>query len=210
MGKAGFRGRPNFRLSGGANAVSLARSLMIYSLKLETALFFVGLLLVVSHGLALMKPKVVKDWLRAFPRSPQTGLILLTAAGVWFFILVQVMDLGEFSNWRRTVLIGTPIAWYLTWKYVEEFLAVRALGMLVILAGEPLLEAAFLRPELSRLFLVTLVFIWIVFAMFWVGMPYTLRDQIAWLTRNEKRWQFAALAGVAYGVLLMILPLTYA
>lgn len=190
-------------------AVLFPASLMIYSLKLETALFLVGLLLVISHALALKKPQMVKDWLRAFPRSAKAGFVLITAAAIWFFILVKVMDLGEFSNWRRAVLIGTPIAWYLTWKYVDEFLAVRALGMLVILAGEPLLEAAFLRPEFSRLLLVTLVFVWIVFAMFWVGMPYTLRDQIRWLTSSEKRWRIAALAGIVYGAILMALPMTY-
>ena len=189
--------------------ILFSASLMIYSLKLETALFCVGFLLIVSHALALRKPRMVKDWLRAFPRSPKAGFILITATAAWFFILVQVMDLGEFSNWRRTVLIGTPIAWYLTWKYVDEFLAVRALGMLVLLAAEPLLEAAFLRPEISRLFLVTLVFVWIVFAMFWVGMPYTLRDQIGWVTGSEKRWRAAALAGIIYGALLVALPMIY-
>src|SRR5258708_21320390 len=107
---------------------------MIYSLKLETALYLIGLLLILAHGFALAKPRAVQEWLRAFPRSPQVGFILLTAAAIWFFILVEIMDLGEFSNWRRTVLIGTPIAWFLTWKYVDEFLAARALGILVLLA----------------------------------------------------------------------------
>jgi len=189
--------------------ILFSASLMIYSLKLETALFLVGLFLLISHGLALWKPQLVKDWLRAFPRSPKAGFILITAAAAWFFILVQVMDLGEFSNWRRTVLIGTPVAWYLTWRYVDEFLSVRALGMLVLLAAEPLLESAFLRPETSRLFLVTLVFVWIVFAMFWVGMPYTLRDQIGWVTGSEKRWRAAALGGIVYGALLAGLSMSY-
>jgi hypothetical protein len=189
--------------------ILFSASLMIYSLNLETALFLVGLLLVISHALALKKPQMVKGWLHAFPRSSKAGLILITAAALWFFVLVKVMDLGEFSNWRRTVLIGTPIAWYLTWKYVDEFLAVRALGMLVILAGEPLLESAFLQPQISRLFLVALVYVWIVFAMFWVGMPYTLRDQIGWVTGSEKRWRVAAMGGIIYGALLMALPMFY-
>jgi hypothetical protein len=196
-------------LSQWANAIFFCASLMIYSLKLETALFLVGLLLIISHALALWKPQMVKDWLRAFPRSPKAGFLLITAAAIWFFILVQVMDLGEFSNWRRTVLIGTPIAWYLTWKYVDEFLAVRALGMLVILAAEPLLESGFLSPEISAIFLKVLVYIWIVFGMFWVGMPYTLRDQIGWVTASEKRWRAAALAGVIYGTLLLAVPMVY-
>lgn len=183
---------------------------MIYSLKLETALIIVGLLLIAAHALALLKPQAVQGWLRAFPRSKRWGTILATAAALWFFILVWIMDLGEFSNWRQTVLIATPVAWLLTLKFVDEFLAVRAIGMLTLLAAEPLLEAAFLRPEQSRLFLVTLVYIWIVFAMFWVGMPYTLRDQIGWIIGNQKRWRAAAFAGLAYGALLLVLPLTFA
>ncbi len=185
-------------------------SLMIYSLKLETALVLVGLLLIAGHALALLKPAAVQAWLRAFPRSKNCGTALITIAAAWFFWLVWAMDLGEFSNWRQMVLIATPVAWLLTLKFVEEFLAVRALGMVTLLAAEPLLEAAFLRPEMSRLFLVSLVYLWIVFAMFWVGMPYTLRDQITWITGGQKRWRAATFAGLAYGALLLVLPLAFA
>ncbi len=183
---------------------------MIYSLKLETALILVGLLLIAGHALALLQPRATIAWLRALPRSRPLGFILLTIAAIWFFWLTRTMDLGEFSTWRTKVLIATPIVWFLTWKFVDEFLAARALGMLALLAAEPLLEAAFLRPELSRLFLVTLVYVWVSFALFWVGMPFTLRNQITWLTTSEKRWRCAAFAGLAYGALLLILPFTYA
>lgn len=181
---------------------------MIYSLKLETAFILVGVWLIVAHGLALFKPASVQSWLRTFPRSKNWGIALVSVAAIWFFFLVAKMDLGEFSNWRQTVLIATPIAWILTWKYVEEFLAVRALGMVVLLAAEPLLEAAFLRPEPAAQLLRVLVYVWIVFAMFWVGTPYTLRDQITWVTAAEKRWRALSLAGVVYGVLLIGLTLT--
>ena len=183
---------------------------MIYSLKLETALYLTGLLVLAAHALALFKGRAAQDWLRALPRSKPLGVVLLTLAAGWFFWLVWTMDLGEFSNWRTRVLVATPIAWWLAWKYVDEFLAARALGLLVLLGAEPLLEAAFLRPEMSRLFLVTLVYVWVALALFWVGMPYTLRDQIAWVTSGEKRWRSAAFAGLAYGALLLVLPLTFA
>jgi hypothetical protein len=181
---------------------------MIYSLKLETAYILVGLLLVATHGFALVKPAAVQGWLGRFPRSRFWGVVLLSAAAVWFFCLVAKMDLGEFTTWRQTVLILTPIAWFLTWKYVDEFLAVRSLGMLVLLGAEPLLEAAFLRPEASRLFLVAPVYVWVVFAMFWVGTPFTLRDQIAWVTKSPARLRVAAGLGTAYGVLLLGLTFT--
>jgi hypothetical protein len=73
-----------------------------------------------------------------------------------------------------------------------------------LLDAEPLLESAFLRDEPIRLLLVTLVYLWVIFAMFWVGMPYTLRNQISWITATEKRWRAAAVAGLAYGALLCV------
>ncbi len=127
----------------------------------------------------------------------------------WSWWLVSTIDLGEFSNWRDRLKVIIPIAAVLTYLYADEFLAARSLGMLVLLAAEPLLEAAFLRPEMTRLFLVTLVYVWIVFALYWIGMPYTLRDQIHWLIGSEKRWRAAALGGLAYGALLLILPAIY-
>jgi hypothetical protein len=181
---------------------------MIYPLKLETAFVLVGVLLMAAHAFALLKPAAVQGWLRSFPRSKNWGFALISVAAAWFFFLVARMDLGEFTNWRQVVLIATPIAWLLTWKYVDEFLAVRALGMVVLLAAEPLLEAAFLRPEMSTFFLVGLVYVWVVFAMFWVGTPYTLRDQITWVTGAPKRWQGMAFAGLVYGALLIGLRLT--
>ena len=182
---------------------------MIYPLKLETALILTGLWLLAVHAFALVKRAAVQDWLRQLPRSKPLGTLLLVAVTAWSWWLISTIDLGEFSNWRDRLKIIIPVAAVLTYLYAEEFLAARSLGMLVLLAAEPLLEAAFLRPETTRLFLVTLVYVWIVFALSWIGMPYTLRDQINWLIGSEKRWRAVALAGIAYGVLLLVLPATY-
>jgi hypothetical protein len=182
---------------------------MIYPLKLETALILTGLWLLAIHALALIKRTAVQDWLRTFPRSKPLGTVLLVAVTAWSWWLISTIDLGEFSNWRDRLKIMIPVAAVLTYLYADEFLAARSLGMLVLLAAEPLLEAAFLRPEMTRLFLVTLVYVGISFALFWIGMPYTLRDQINWVSASEKRWRAAAFAGLAYGALLLVLPLTF-
>jgi hypothetical protein len=182
---------------------------MIYSLKLETALVLMGLWLLLVHGIALLKGGAVRDWLRTFPRSKPLGTLLLIVVTAWSWWLISTIDLGEFSNWRDRLKIILPVAAVLTWLYADEFLAARSLGMLVLLAAEPLLEAAFLRPEITRLFLVTLVYVGIVLALFWIGMPYTLRDQIQWVISSEKRWRAAAFAGLAYGALLLVLPWTF-
>lgn len=181
---------------------------MIYPLSLQTALVLAGVVLLVTHGIALLQRDRVQAALRAFPRSRGWGAALLLLAAVWSWWLIRVIDLGEFSNWRTRILIFIPIAAFLTWRYVDEFLAVRALGMVSLLAAEPLLEAAWMRPQMGKLLLVTLVYAWICFALFWIGMPYTLRDQIAWLQRTPRRWTTACLAGIACGAALLTLRLT--
>lgn len=181
---------------------------MIYPLSLETALLLVGIFLIVTHTFALLQPGPAQAWLKAFPRSAFWGTVLLVVAAAWFWWLVVTMDLHEFSNWRPTLKIATPIAAYLTWRYVPEFLSVRSLGMIVLLGAEALLEAAWMRPEGSRLWLVSLVYVWLTAALFWVGMPYTLRDQIGWAVADRRRWNFLALGGIAYGVILLISDLT--
>ena len=58
----------------------------------------------------------------------------------WAFWLVATMDLGEFSKYRTLLKILVPAAWFLSLKFVDEFLAVRALGILLLLLAEPVFE----------------------------------------------------------------------
>jgi len=176
---------------------------MIYTLSLQTVGLLLGALLVVGHAIALLHAQGIQQLLRAFPRSRGAGVVLLTLAAVWAFGLVAQIDLGEFSNYRPVFLGLIVVGYGLTLVFVPEFLAVRALGMLCLLAAEPLLEVAFQRPETSRLLLTVLAYLWAVLGIFWVGKPYLLRDQIAWLCAGKGRWIAAALGGVVYGAALL-------
>ncbi len=178
---------------------------MIYSLELHTVALFVGVLLILSHGVALSFSREVREALKYFPRSRPAGVILLSIAAIWFFWIVKTMDLGEFSSWRNTMLIFIPVWAIATILWVEEFLAVRALGILLLLGAEPLIESAFLKPDVLRYFVNLLAYAWAILGLFWVGMPYLLRDQIAWVSKTDLRWKLACLGGIAYGVLLVAL-----
>jgi len=56
----------------------------------------------------------------------------------------------------------------------------------------------------AGLVLVVLAYAWIFAGLFLVGMPYILRDLIAWLTGSAARFRVAAIAGVLYGVVLVL------
>src|SRR5260370_27305985 len=180
---------------------------MIYQLTLERGGVIAGGFLVVVGVLGLMKPdfaQVVKQ----FPRSRVAGVVLLTICLAWTLWLVATIQMGEFSSFRRPLLIALPIGYVLTLFFVDEFLAVRALGILCLLAAEPLLDAAFFRYEASRLFVTVFAYLLVVAGLFWVPMPYLLRDQITWSTRNNARWRFMHGIAVPYGAGILALAIT--
>jgi hypothetical protein len=182
---------------------------MIYPVTLAQAGLAAGLLLAGAHALALWKSEGSRRFLENFPRSRPLGVLLLGLAAVWSFLLVWGMDLGEFASMRGAMLAAIAVGAVLAAVYVPEFLAVRALGMLALLAAEPLLGAAAMRPELSRLLVVVLAYLWVVAGLFWVGMPFLLRDQIQWVLAVPGRLPAAAWAGLAYGALLLVCSLAF-
>ena len=177
---------------------------MDYHFSLRTVGLVVGLLLLATHAFALVRVGASRRALTDLPRSRPAGIVLLTISALWTFWLWSNTDLGEFYYLRSYVQILIPVGGFLMLRYVEEFLAARALGIVLLLAACPLLDAAFLQPPASRLLLVVLAYVWIVAGMFLVGKPHLLRDAATWLTRTTARWRAASFAGLAYGLIVFV------
>jgi hypothetical protein len=77
-------------------------------------------------------------------------------------MIINNMDLGEFFTVRRFVQLAIPLGFFLIITFSDEFLAVRALGLFLLLAASPVLAAAFLEAPLSRLLLPILAYVWII------------------------------------------------
>jgi len=181
---------------------------MIYQFPLATVAWITGLLVLLVHAIALATPVQCRAWLVTFPRSRPAGVALTIIAAIWAFWMVATIDLGEFTHLRKPLMFFIPVGTYLTIRYVEEFLAVRASGMLLLLAAEPLLESSFLQPETGRLLLVVLAYAWAIKGILWVSMPYMMRDQIQWILARPKLWTPAALAGVIYGLAIVVFAIS--
>src|SRR5216110_878235 len=180
---------------------------MIYHLSLHTAGVIAGVFLVVVAVLGLIKPDFAQV-AKQFPRSRVAGIVLLTICLAWTFLLLATIQMGEFSSFRRPLLIALPIGYVLALRFVDEFLAVRALGILCLLAAEPLLDAAFLRYETSRLLVTVFAYLLVIAGLFWVTMPYLLRDQINWRARSAFRWRFLHAIAFVYGGVILTFAVT--
>ena len=169
----------------------------------------IGLWLIASHAFALAKPDLVKPWLKRFPRNDKLGTILVIIAFAWSFIIWSCMDLGEFFKIEKPVQMILVAGCVGVIIYVKEFLAVRSLGFLMILAAAPILDSAFLKEPQTRLLIVAIAYAIALKGMFWVGMPYLLRDQINWVLAKDNRYKIGAIAGAVYGLVVLICALVW-
>jgi len=181
---------------------------VIYHLSLHNAGLFAGIFLLFISLPALVMPEAARNWVRSVPRSFVLGAALLTIALIWSYWLLATMEMGEFSSFRKPLMFALPVGYVLVLRFVNEFLAVRSLGILYLLAAEPLLEAAFLRYETSRLLVTVFAYILIVKGLFWVTMPYVMRDMITWGTRTIGRWISLNAVILIYGAIILVCAFT--
>jgi hypothetical protein len=178
-------------------------------LSLQTVGILVGLLLIAVHVVALVRQQRILPWLSTVPRSMNLGTVFLTISFLWAWMVATSMDLGEFHQVRWLAQFALPVFFVGTLFIANDYLGARSIGMFLLLAACPLLDAAFLKVPQSRLLLSLLAYAWIVAGLFWVGMPYTMRDQIAWLQAKPSRYRMACFAGIAYGVLVLCAAMLY-
>ncbi|WP_395741405.1 hypothetical protein [Prosthecobacter sp.] len=163
----------------------------------------VALALIFTHAWALMNKAPTQAFLKAFPRTYFWGALLLTIDFLWAEFALANMDMGEFYNMRRNFMLIVAGGYVAVLIYVKEFLAVRALGSLLLLIAGPVLTAAFLQPPVTRLLLPILAYVWIIVGMFFIGMPFLMRDWVNDIIAKPQRWNLAVYGGIAYGIALL-------
>ena len=183
--------------------------LSLFTTGLVLAFWLIGV-----HALMLVKPATTQGFLKKFPRNEPLGQILMGIGLAWFWLLIAPdnlgklsalsMDLGEFNSAKGLLQIVVPVSLILVCRSIRDFLAVRALGLLGLMAAAPLLGAAFLKDPQSRLLVPIFAYALLTASLFMVGMPFLFRDAILWVTASRKRWTVCCLAGFGYGVATLV------
>jgi hypothetical protein len=186
----------------------------LFSVGIIVAIWLIGL-----HALMLVKPQLAQSFLKKLPRNQQLGQVILGLGLAWFWLLIAPegmgklsalrMDLGEFNNFKPILRLLVPAALVLVSISVRDFLAVRALGLVGLMAAAPLLEAAFLKDPSSRLLIPIFAYVLLTVSLFNVGMPFLFRDAVGWVTASSKRWQVACIGGLLYGIVTAVCTLAF-
>lgn len=191
------------------------------SLSLSQVGLLTGLWLIALHLVFLLKSEWAKDWLKRLPRHYNAGVIMMSLGLIWFWLLVAPdlrgatswlgglsMDLGEFNFLKPPLQLAVPLVCVGLCLKVPEFLFVRGLGVVCLMAAAPILESAFLKEPSSRVVLSFLAYVLLTKGLFWVSLPYLFRDAVTWATALPTRWNALSIAGLVTGILVLILSLT--
>lgn len=171
-----------------------------------------GLFLAVCGALLLWNNSAVASTARALPRSTRAAWLFFGAGAAWF--LWRLSHLGEsdliFFKTPLPVMVGFGMLAILAFIYTPDFLAVRGLCVLMLLAAEPLLYAAYMEFQYpQRLLMVTAVYAGLMLALYLAAAPYRLRDFFDWLFRQPARPRLVGAALLAYGLATSAAAFTY-
>ncbi len=178
-------------------------------MSLFAATLTVALLLLAPGGVLLWNGEAAARLAKASLRSRPVTLLLMGTAMAWFLYKVTQLGEADFGAYKKPLFLFFFLIGVMSFYYVPDFLAVRGGAILILLLARPLLDAAFLEAPWSRLFMVAMVYVWIVTAIYFGAAPYRLRDFLGWLFQKPPRPR--ALGGfmAAYGLLLLGAAFTY-
>jgi len=186
---------------------------------LNVAGYVLAIWLIALHVWMLRKPEESKAFFIKLPRNSVLGPWIMGFGMAWFWLLIAPdglgilsklnMDLGEFNSAKPILRLLVPIAAAGMIMHVKEFLTVRAIGLVALMAAAPLLYSAYLEPPVSRLLIPLFAYAMIFSGLFFVGMPYTMRDAITWATKTDARYRMLTFVGLGYGVLVLICDLLW-
>ena len=173
-------------------------------MNLFQASLITGILLTLVGGMLTRPKSNFRSAFLRFPRSKAFSIWFIGIATTWFLwrhvLFLSEADFGNYKLLIGGVAIGVAL---LSFVYAADFLAVRGWAMLVLLFSREVLDAAFLQEAQSRLVLVSIVYFFIVVALYFGAWPFRFRDFFQWLGLEKTRTSIFAFAIMITGLFLL-------
>lgn len=171
-----------------------------------------GLFLTLLGAALLWNEPRVGSIARALPRSNRGAWLFFGTGAAWFIWRCSQLNESDliFFKTPGPVMAAFGGLAVLAFIYTPDFLAVRGLCVLMLLAAEPLLSAAYMEySHPQRLLMVTAVYAGLLLALYLAAAPYRLRDFLDWLFQRPSRARFLGLVLFFYGLATAAAAFTY-
>jgi len=148
----------------------------------------------------ILAPVQFRRLLQAFPRGIPVAILLSTVDMIWVGMLLVHMPMGVVDVIKPYLVVLVPLAIVLLNVFMEELLAVRAFGGLLLLVAAPMLDAARFHPSRWSWLVSGLAYVIVLKGIVLVMSPYQFR-------RVVQRWLASDLQCRAWGGVLVMLAL---
>jgi len=164
-----------------------------------------GCLLIAWHFFIVLRPQVVGAWIRRLPRSVLAGRIFTAIDLIWITVFLWNSDIKWIAQYQPFLVLIAVIVFILIITFVDEFLAVRALGGLFLLAPLPILKATFLQPPTSRLVMTLFAYLLVILGIIWVWSPFMFRKMTSRWIASARMTRLVGACGILIGLIMILL-----
>ena len=169
---------------------------------------FLGAATFVAHAVALARPEATMVWLRRVPRNVPVGVFLMLLGTAWFDWNLANENLDDIAKFKTAMLAAFAVLGVASCFYLKDFLAVRGLCVVMLMAAWQVCDSARWHPSLWRDAFSGWAYVWALAALWWTVQPWRVRDLIGWLVASPGRFRLAAVAGVLWGAFVVGLSVT--
>ena len=177
-------------------------------LKLSTLSVIMGLIVALPSVFGLVQPKAFAEAVRRFPRHTAVGYVLMLLGTAWFLYFVSQESVADFASMKKIFYLlfgGVGIG---ACFFVKDYLPVRGLAVLLLLAAKLMVDTARWEATEWRLVIATWAYLMAIAGMWFTISPWRLRDMLNWSVATESRTRLTSGLRVAFGLFVVVLGLT--
>ena len=149
------------------------------NLFLGSLLILLGALGVVAGLVALRFPVALRAGLAAFPRSKWPGWILAAVCVFWVAWVIRHAALGRFEAVKPLIPVLAVVGFGAIVWFLDELLAPRALGGLLLLLANPMLNGVRWSDSPWRYAVVLIAYAWVIAGCVLMLHPWAFRKAAA-------------------------------
>jgi hypothetical protein len=177
-------------------------------MKLSTLAIILGLGMGSLQIYGLLNPKGFAAAVKKFPRNVAAGVVLMLLATVWFIANVNGESDSDFAAMKPTLMALFVVVGVGSCIYVQDFLAVRGLAVLLLLLARLMLDTQRLADTDWRWVIGGWAYLLVVGGIWFTITPHRLRDLLEWGTASERRVKIGCGLRLAFAMFVVALGLT--
>jgi hypothetical protein len=176
-----------------------------FDLKLDQAAAFVGGCALLAGLVLLAAPGACRAYIPGLGRHLPTAWTLAAIDLLWVAWIVNNASLGRFDAFKPGLYLLTPFCFFLVIRFVDELLGARALGGLLLLMANPVLNAARWMDTDWRFVMTVLAYVWAILGMALTLSPYLWRRWTTPLLATDVRARAVGVLHIVSGFGFLLL-----